>query len=474
MNRARLFFLAALAGLGGLGLLAEPGARAGLTVEQQRCVDKGKRSERAGWIYLHVEGEARDRGFQHGFLLAKEIAEGMRMTRGSWEHQSAMDWDWLVKHAAAMFVPKIDAENLAELEGIAEGARAAGIPVSRDDLIACNGIAELQDYWWPLQLKKFKDEAPARGTARQSCSSFIATGSWTKGGNVVLGHNTMQGYADALPLVVADIAPATGHRILWQTTAGWIHSGTDFFITDAGLVGSETTIGGFEGFDTNGIPEFARMRRATQDAGSIDQWCDLMRRGNNGGYANAWLLGDVNSREIARLELGLKYVACQKTRDGFFLGSNVAEDRKLLVFETDENDADIRVSDIARRVRWKQLMKAHAGKIDLELAKRFEADHFDTWRGKVWPGGKSLCGHFERDPEAIGRGVPFECMGTVDGKVVDAEMARRMSFAARWGAACGMPFSSAKFLAAHPQFDWMGGLLKDRPSQPWAVFRAGE
>jgi len=44
------------------------------------------------------------------------------------------------------------------------------------------------------------------------------------------------------------------------------------------------------------------MRRATQDASTIDDWCAIMKKGNNGGYANAWLLGDVKTNEIARLE----------------------------------------------------------------------------------------------------------------------------------------------------------------------------
>ena len=412
-------------------------------------------------------------GFQHGYLLAKEIAEGLRLTRAGWEHESGMGWPWLVTRAAAMFVPKIDAENLAELEGIAEGARAQGVNVSRDEIIAYNAILELSDYWWPMELKKIKDE-PVSGAPRQSCSSFVATGSWTKDGNVVLGHNTMQNYSDVLPAVIQDILPSKGHRVFWQTTAGWIHSGTDFFITAAGLVGSETTIGQFEGFDTNGIPEFARMRRATQDAGSIEAWCEIMKRGNNGGYANDWLLGDVNTREIARLELGLKYVGYEKKKDGYFIGSNVAEDRKILKLETERSDTDIRLSSVARRVRWKQLMKEYKGKIDLELAKRFEADHFDTYRGKVLAGGRTLCGHFDLDPEAQGHDVPYDCSGTVDGKVVDAAMAKQMSFAARFGSACGMAFSASKFLAAHPQFDWMTGLLIDRPSQPWVVFQAGE
>ena len=448
-------------------------AQHALTPEQHTWLSKAKQFQRGGWTYLHVEGEARPRGFQHGYLLAKKIEDGLRLTRAGWEHQSSMEWRWLATRATAMFVPKIDAENLAELDGIVEGARAAGVLFTRDELIAYNAILELNDYWWPLELKKLKDQ-PLPSSTRQSCSSFVATGSLTKDGNVVLGHNTMQSYADVLPDVIEDIVPAHGHRILWQTTAGWIHSGTDFFITDAGLVGSETTIGGFEGFDTNGLPEFTRMRRATQDAGSIDDWCAIMKAGNNGGYANAWLLGDINTKEIARLELGLKYIGYEKKKDGYFIGSNVAEDRKILRLETDRKDTDIRLSSVARRVRWKQLMKEHSGKIDLELAKRFEADHFDAWRGKLWPGGRTLCGHFELDPEPSGQGVPYDCEGTVDGKVVDASMAKRMSFAARFGSACGAPFAAEKFLEAHPQFEWMAGLLKDRPAQSWANFKAGE
>jgi hypothetical protein len=454
-------------------LAAEPGGKPTLSQDQQRWLVKGKRFERAGWIYLHVEGEAAERGFQHGYLLAPEIAEGLRTTRISWEHESGMEWSWLVKQTDALFLSRMDPENLAELEGIAAGAQAAGTHFTRAELIAYNGIIELQGYWWPIELKRLRDQ-PSGGGAREACSSFIATGSWTKDGNVVLGHNTMQGYADTLPCIIEDILPAKGHRILWQTNPGWIHSGTDFFITDAGLVGSETTIGGFEGFDTNGIPEFVRMRRATQDAGSLDQWSEIMKQGNNGGYANAWLLGDINTREIARLELGLKIVVYEKKKDGFFLGSNVAESRRLLKLETDRNDVDIRLSSVARRVRWKQLMKQYSAKLDLELAKRFEADHFDTYREKLLPGSRTLCGHFELDPEAAGHGVPFDCSGTVDGKVVDASMARQMSFAARFGAACGMPFRARKFLEAHPQFEWMIDTLKDRPAQPWVIFKAGE
>jgi hypothetical protein len=68
--------------------------------------------------------------------------------------------------------------------------------------------------------------------------------------------------------------------------------------------------------------------------------------------------------------------------------------------------------------------------------------------------------------------VPYHCSGTVDAKVVDATMAKEMSFVARFGSACGKPFIAKKFLAAHPQFEWMSGLLIDRPKEPWVVFQS--
>ena len=80
------------------GFLSQAGD---LTSEQKAWVAKGKRLERAGWIYLHVEGEARSRGFQHGYLLGKEIGQCLAVTRTVWEHDSAMEWDWLVKKTAA-------------------------------------------------------------------------------------------------------------------------------------------------------------------------------------------------------------------------------------------------------------------------------------------------------------------------------------------------------------------------------------
>src|SRR5438552_17130060 len=124
----------------------------------------------------------------------------MLITKASWEYTSSMTWQWLDERAGQLFVSRIDPENLAELEGIAEGVTAAGHPATRDEIIAYNGIIELTGYWWPTELKKIKDgPGPA---VRESCSSFIATGGMTRDGNVVLGHNTMMDYNDVFPNII--------------------------------------------------------------------------------------------------------------------------------------------------------------------------------------------------------------------------------------------------------------------------------
>lgn len=443
-----------------------------LTQEQKQWIAKGEKHEKSGWIYLHIEGPAHERGFQYGYLMAKEIKESISTLGIRWKFQSAFEWEWLVQKAHELLTGKVDEEIIAEIDGMAEGMKAKGIPTSRDELLCLNSYMELMWYWWPTVQDSYSSDTPL--PKKESCSSFIATGNMTADGKIVLGHNSMLGYDDPFFNLILDIKPEKGHEILMQAAPGFIHSGTDFFITDAGLVGSETTIVGFYPYSTGGVPEFSRMRKATQYANTIDEWCEIMKKGNNGGYANAWLLGDINTNEIARLELGLKYIGFEKKKNGFFTGSNIAEDLKLLRFETKSQDLNIKNSNIARRVRWKQLMKKYAGKIDVTLAKKFEADHYDTYLEKNEPSARTLCAHNHLDAAHFTEDVPFAPGGTVDGKVLNAQMAKQMSFAARWGSACGTPFNARTFLEKHPQYEWMKDILKDRPSQPWVVFKAGE
>src|SRR5205085_11938215 len=134
----------------------------------------------------------------------------------------------------------------------------------------------------------------------------------------------------------------------------------------AGLAVTETTITQFEGWDPNGKPEFVRARKALQYANNIDDYVRIMDDGNNGGYANDWLLADRNTGEVARFEHGLKHSKVWKSRDGYFVGSNFASDAETIRDETPAFKADdLSLSENARRVRWEQLMAENKGKIDV-------------------------------------------------------------------------------------------------------------
>src|SRR5438105_4065047 len=84
----------------------------------------GYREDRAGWIYVHLQGSPRDVGYQDGYLLAPEIDEGIRTMKGFLKVTSGKDWNFYRATCLKMFWPKLDREYQEEIAGIAEGLRA--------------------------------------------------------------------------------------------------------------------------------------------------------------------------------------------------------------------------------------------------------------------------------------------------------------------------------------------------------------
>ena len=89
--------------------------------------------------------------------------------------------------------------------------------------------------------------------------------------------------------------------------------------------------------------------------------------------------------------------------------------------------------------------------INLELAEKFEADHFDTYLNKELPDCRTLCQHCDLYEELSGPYLPYTLDGALDRKVLDSKMAKQMSFVARCGSSCGRAFDAKKFLQEHPQ-----------------------
>ena len=137
---------------------------ADLTKEEQAWLAKAVRQETNGWVFLHIEGKPFVRGFQHGYLLAKEIAESLRVAKHITWWDTAREWPFFVEQTLRMFAPKIEPEYREEMEGITAGARKAGIEVSYGDIVLLNASSEIMGYWYPW-FQKENGPSPKSGGA---------------------------------------------------------------------------------------------------------------------------------------------------------------------------------------------------------------------------------------------------------------------------------------------------------------------
>jgi hypothetical protein len=423
-----------------------------------------------GWTFVHLQGSPSAIGYQHGYLLSTEIEDAKRAIELGTTHDVRHSWAELREVAEQYFLPKLPVEYREELEGMRQGLAAKGSKLDLIDLVTINGFMEFTYYYDDMRRKETKGVvAPSRPP--EHCSAFVATGSYTKDGRIVIAHNNWSDYLTGSRWdIIFDIVPTSGHHLIMDGVPGLIHSADDFGMNDAGIMITETTIGRFHGFDKTAVPEFVRARKAMQYSESIDDFARIMEDGNNGGYANTWLIGDRKNNEIGRLELGLKTVTLERTKDGYFVGSNFPINPRLIADETDFS-TDPNEPDTVRHRRWDQLMAENKGKIDVEAGKRFETDHYDIIEKQIDPDERTICGHIDRSP----RGMPgwygaHGPAGVAEVKVADAAMCEKMSFVAGAGHPCGVEFHAAEFLQGHKEYAWQGDLLRDIKANQWTVF----
>jgi hypothetical protein len=398
-------------------------------METVRWQGKGFRYDEKGWIYVHVEGAPYDRGFQYGSLLADEIAEYARKL-GIQENPKDGPGAWAEMRffADAVFLRKYDEEYLLEMKGIADGAAKAGAKVDGRavdflDVVTMNSAIDL-DYVrqalrttpHPLTGRSFlssEDEAKIPERAHK-CSSFVATGPATKDGRPVFGQIFMwAGYTGVHFNVIADVVPAKGHRLVYQTFPGGIHSGTDYYMNSAGILIGETTVAQTP-WNVDGTPMSNRIRKAAQYASSIDDVARILREKNNGMYTNDWPIADVKTGEVAILLLGTKESKLWRTKEdlapfgtpGFLWANNNPRDpvvKREYGVQPEDAPYDPVFGPWDRDVAFRKWYDVVKGKIDANETV------------KLWASSP------------VNR--PHAC----DGKVTTAEMAEKLVFLAHYG-----------------------------------------
>jgi Phospholipase B len=410
--------------------------------EAVRTFGPAYRYPSAGWIYLHIEGKPYERGYQHGYLMAREIPEYLERCAADMGTNAA-GWGNLRTTANALFLRGFDQEILEEMRGIADGASDAGVKwqgrrLDLIDIVVANVTVEMGELRsamnvTPTGLENLNLIAPSYFDKKRDvsildrCSAFAATGPATRDGKMVIGHVTWW------PLTLAeqtnvwlDIKPEKGHRMLIQGYPGAIESGTDWYQNDAGMVLTETTIRQTR-FNPQGTPVAFRARQAIQYANNIDDMVKILGTQNNGLYTNEWLMGDAKNNEIAMYELGTVHTKLWRSSKnewfndtpGFYWGNNNAKDltiRTEYLPDPQGTPEYVPFVPTVRDLAWQNLYHEYKGRIDEQFA-------YTAFRT-----------------------APLVAATTMDAKVVTADMANRMMV---WGA-IGRP-NQREWLAAGPR-----------------------
>uniref|UniRef100_A0A6C0LQN8 Uncharacterized protein n=1 Tax=viral metagenome TaxID=1070528 RepID=A0A6C0LQN8_9ZZZZ len=414
--------------------------------------------EEEGWIITQIYGEPYEMGFAHGYLLRNEIKKIEKVLKFLVKNDLHISLDKYLHKTKQLITPKIKKyfpEYYLELKGIAEGAKYGKVDITLDIVIGWNSLLSMYDV--------FKKKKPER------CSAFIACGNSTEKGDIVMGHNTHSDFATGQMFnIILYMTPCNGNSFVMQTAPGYIASGTDWFLCSSGIIGCETTIGKTNFTAKFGTPYFCRIRKAMQYGKTLDDYVKIMCEQNAGDYACSWLLGNIKENEIMLFELGLNIKHIQRTHNGVYYGMNSAMSEKLRKEETNDQDFNnIKTSSGSRNKRLNDLLnEKYKEKINMENTKKILADHYDELLKKNVLNSKGICKHVELEAEKTTR-PPFYPFGCTDSKVVNSELAAKLTFLGKFGCGCGEPFVVKDYVEKHPEYKDWGKILLDRPNNKW-------
>ncbi len=193
-----------------------------IPLETVRWSGPGFRYDDQGWIFVHIEGEPYERGYQYGSLMPDEIAEYIRkLGVVQYRDDPEAGWDTIRFEADALFLRKYDDEYLTEMKGIADGAAAAGgeawgRPIDLRDIVAINSVVDIGQLYDALEVTPNSltgqaftapDEELDIEVEQHKCSAFVATGPATRDGDIVFGQIFMwSGYTGMHWNVITDVA----------------------------------------------------------------------------------------------------------------------------------------------------------------------------------------------------------------------------------------------------------------------------
>lgn len=385
--------------------------------------DKGFRYNIQGWVYIHIEGEPYERGYQYGYLAPDEIVDAIhrwsnfapsidfmkiyikKSQPNNYDELAKQWWKICRKSAMNIFLKEVPEEYVQEMRGMADGIRDRGRKVHGrdiefDDIAAAHFVQESK---FNIKFAKFRYhpfrgafsfhkalKIPSRIFQSMSysdesinsqhlghCSAFIATGDATSDGGIVVAHST---YFDPLIAercnIVLDVQPTQGYRFVMACVPGSMWSQEDFYLNEKGIVLTETELP--QGpWKRKGTPKGVRSRRAIQYSDSIDEVIESLKDGNNGLIPNEWLIGDTKTGEIASMEQALYNSPIKRTFDGFYYSFTLPNNKKvqreifgIISFIPSISKIFYDGRAMGRDKKFEEIKEQYYGQINEEIAKK--------------------------------------------------------------------------------------------------------
>ena len=289
-------------------------------------------------VVLHVAGTPEEMGRQHGALLAATIKQMLELyilndhmipnDPGNWRRQKLVSDVRTMRSA-------LPAWFLAECDACAD---AAG--VDRDVLLMAQCEGDLKDAAWdpkaggaplPERFTPAPDapdpNAPAPPSEAEACSSYVAFGPATAGGNIEAGRNFDYGSAARFigqAGLVTRYRPAEGHRFVAVGWAGILTGWT--LINEHGLIVANH-LGGGKIRRVAAVPTLILARMVAQHAATVDEAVAIIRETPRMRGQIIWIAqpADPASGRTARavaVEYDAQDVAVREAENGLLLVTN--------------------------------------------------------------------------------------------------------------------------------------------------------
>jgi len=365
---------------------------------------QGRLYQRGGINVLHLKGDPFEMAFQHGRLLQEQARKGaLPQIAKSIENSlrniipnipvvtdSAVNYfykhytDAIIDYTVKSFGGDRD-QVLLEGYGLAEGS---GLDL---DTVLHGAFAPESLQTILGDMMKGKSRLPT-ASAVNECTDFVARGSLTQNGEMVIGRNTdypLNGFFEKYTTLIY-YEPTDGTQQYMAVTSAGVHSAGVIGYNESGIFLGVHTIPTVE-VSTKGMSVFVIAQEALRHAKTFDEVTAYFKKYRS---AAGWTytLASAKENRVAAIEISNKNVSVSEVMSDVHVQTNHFVSPKMAPKNLDLN-ASINEDSRARKLRGEQMLSAHLGNFGAQEAVNVLSDKWDPINQEVRGLGNVIAVH---------------------------------------------------------------------------------